>query len=421
MYNGLSLDQAPPLSVVIRFFLTVPIFGIVLSLLLFLFPHEVLTPNHPISLSAIHLIFLGIITMAMIGALFQMQSVLGGYPIPSPLGNAFIIHLFLVIGIIALVLAFALMVPFLFVIASLFLGASILYTANLILPLLFKNSGHDTIRGMRLPLIALSITAILGIVMASEYANETFSASHDALRSAHYSLGLIGWVGALIIAVAFQVVEMFYVTTPYSPWCKQNAFKVIAASLILKTIWLIGGLPFVWVFDLVMGALLVGFVVTTAKRLRERKRRVSDVSIMFWGMGMALFTLSIIAYALFTYSGYPPLQSMALISFALFALSIILAMMGKIVPFLVWFHLSSSGYMDAPIMSTIIPQSRAKGVFWLFVLTAILALNSFFSPELLRLSALAGAATFGLLFINLIKALKLYCHTLVHGTRFEQL
>lgn len=421
MYNGLSLDQAPPLSVVIRFFLTVPIFGIVLSILLFLFPHEVLTPNHPISLSAIHLIFLGIITMAMIGALFQMQSVLGGYPIPSPLGNAFIIHLFLVIGIIALVLAFALMVPFLFVIASLFLGASILYTASLILPLLFKNSAHDTIRGMRLTLISLSITAILGIVMTSEYANEAFSASHDALRSAHYSFGLIGWIGALIIAVAFQVVEMFYVTVPYSTWCKRNAFKVIAVSLILKTIWLIGGFPFVWMFDLVMGALLIGFVVTTAKRLRERKRRVSDVSIMFWWFGMLLLTLSIIVYALFTYSGYPPLQSMALISFALFALSIILAMIGKIVPFLIWFHLNSSGYMDVPIMSDIIPQSRAKGLFWLFGLTAGLALGTLFSPELLRLGALAGGATFGLLFINLIKALKLYRHTIIHGTRFEQL
>lgn len=421
MYNGLSLDQAPPISVVMRFFLTVPIFGVVLSLLLFLFPYEVLTPAHPISLSAIHLIFLGIITMAMIGALFQMQSVLGGHPISSPLGNAFIIHLFFVIGVIALVLAFALMIPLLFVIASLFLGASILYTANLILPLLFKNSAHDTIRGMRLTLIALSITAILGIIMASEYANETFSASHDVLRSVHYSLGLIGWVGALIIAVAFQVVEMFYVTTPYSSWCKRNAFKVIAAALIFKTIWLIGGFPFVWMFDLVMGALLVGFIVTTAKRLRERKRRVSDVSILFWGVGIALLTISIIAYALFTYSGYAPLQSMALISFALFALSIILAMMGKIVPFLVWFHLSSSGYMDAPIMSNIIPNARAKGLFWLFGLTAVLALSSLFSPEMLRLSALSGAAMFGLLFINLIKALKLYRHTLVHGTRFKQL
>lgn len=421
MYNGLSLDQAPPISVVMRFFLTVPIFGVVLSILLFLFPHEVLTPNHPLSLSAIHLIFLGIITMAMIGALFQMQSVLGGHPISSPLGNAFIIHLFFVIGVIALVLAFALMIPLLFVIASLFLGASILYTANLILPLLFKNSGHDTIRGMRLTLIALSITAILGIIMASEYANETFSASHDLLRSVHYSLGLIGWVGALIIAVAFQVVEMFYVTTAYGSWCKQNTFKVIAAALILKTIWLISGLPFVWMFDLVMGSLLVGFIVTTAKRLKERKRRVSDVSILFWWLGIALLTISIIAYALFIYNGYAPLQGMALISFALFALSIILAMMGKIVPFLVWFHLSSSGYMDAPIMSNIIPNARAKGLFWLFGLTAVLALSSLFSPELLRLSALAGAAMFGLLFINLIQALKLYRHTLVHGTRFEQL
>jgi len=420
MYNGLSLDQAPPLSVVMRFFLTVPVFGIVLSSLLFIFPNEVLTPTHPISLSAIHLIFLGIITMAMIGALFQMQSVLGGYPIPSPLGNAFLIHLFFVIGVITLVLAFALMIPLLFVIASLFLGISILYTANLILPLLFKNSGHDTIRGMRLTLIALSITAILGIVMASEYANETFSASHDALRSIHYSFGLIGWIAALIIAVAFQVVEMFYVTTAYSPWCKRNAFKVIAASLILKTIWLIGALPFVWMFDLVIGALLLGFITTTAKRLRERKRRVSDVSILFWWLGIALLTVSIIAYALFIYSGYALFQSMALIAFSLFALSIILAMMGKIVPFLVWFHLSSSGYMDAPIMSNIIPQSRAKGLFWLFGLTAILALSSLLSPELLRLSALAGAATFSLLFINLIKALGLYRHTLIHGVRFEQ-
>ena len=421
MYNGLSLDQAPPLSVVMRFFLTVPLFGLVLCAIIFFNPHAVLIPNHPFSLAAIHLTFLGIITMSMIGALFQMQSVLGGRPIPSAPGNAFLIHLFFVIGILSLSGAFITTLPLLFVIASLFLGASILYSANLILPLLFGGVTHDTLRGMRLALIALSLTAILGIIMASEYANSAFSASHDALRSIHYSFGLIGWVGGLIIAVAFQVVEMFYVTTAYSSWCKRNAFKVIAASLVLKTIWLIGALPFVWMFDLVMGALLVGFIVTTVKRLKERKRRVSDVSILFWGFGMALLMISIIAYALFTYNDYPPFQSMALISFALFALSIILAMMGKIVPFLVWFHLSSSGYMDAPIMSNIIPHSRAKGLFWLFGLTAVLTLSGVFFPELLRLSAFSGAAMFILLLINQTKALRLYRHTLIHGTRFEQI
>ncbi|MBD3806829.1 MAG: hypothetical protein IE879_07060, partial [Sulfuricurvum sp.] len=72
MYNGLSLDQAPPISVVMRFFLTVPLFGIMLGCLLFTYPHEILIPSHPLSLSAIHLTFLGVITMTMIGALFQM-------------------------------------------------------------------------------------------------------------------------------------------------------------------------------------------------------------------------------------------------------------------------------------------------------------------------------------------------------------
>jgi hypothetical protein len=421
MYNGLSLDQAPPLSVVMRFFLTVPLFGIALSLLIVINPHAILITNHPLSLAAIHLMFLGIITMSMIGALFQMQSVLGGRPIPSPLGNAFLIHLFLVIGVLSLSGAFIFTQPILFVIASIFLGASILYAVNIILPLLFGGVTHDTLRGMRLALTALALTAILGIIMANGYANETFSASHNLLRTLHYSFGLLGWIATLIIAVAFQVIEMFYVTTAYSAWCKHNAFKVIAASLIFKGIWLISALPFVWVFDLVIGALLVGFIVTTAKRLQERKRRVSDVSIWLWGMGMGLLTLSIITYALFNYTLYPPLLSFALIAYALFALAIILAMMGKIVPFLVWFHLNSAGYMDAPIMSNIIPIQRVKAIFWLFTITSAFVLAGMFYPLSLQLGALSAMAMFGLLAINLIKALKLYRHTLVHGTRFEQI
>jgi len=421
MYNGLSLDQAPPLSVVLRFFLTVPLFGLALSILIFINPHAILIPNHPLSLAAIHLMFLGIITMSMIGALFQMQSVLGGRAIPSPMGNAFLIHLFLVIGVLALSGAFIFTQPILFVIASVFLGASILYSANIILPLLFGGVTHETLRGMRLALIALSLTAILGIIMASEYANETFSASHDLLRNIHYSFGLIGWVAALIIAVAFQVIEMFYVTTAYSSWCKRNAFRVIAASLIIKMIWLTAGLAFVWVFDLVIGALLVGFIVTTAKRLKERKRRVSDVSIWFWAFAMALLTLSIIMYALFTYSTYAPFLSMALIAFALFALAVILAMMGKIVPFLVWFHLNAAGYMETPIMSNIIPIARVKILFYLFGITVMCTLSGVFYPEMLHLGAFSGGAMFTLLLINLIKALKLYRNTLIHGTRFEQL
>lgn len=51
-------------------------------------PHDVLTLSHPLSLASIHLLFLGVISMGMIGALFQMQSVLVGKPIPQPQGSS---------------------------------------------------------------------------------------------------------------------------------------------------------------------------------------------------------------------------------------------------------------------------------------------------------------------------------------------
>lgn len=420
MFNqGLSLDQAPPISVVMRFFLTVAFFGFLLSALLIFAPAEILTPNHPLSLAAIHLMFLGVITMSMTGALFQMQSVLGGRPIPSPLGNSLIIHTFLTVGIFSLAGAFLFSLPPLFSIAAVMLGAATLYTANIVLPLLFGGITHDTLRGMRLALAALALTAVLGVIMAVSYANGSYSPSHDAIRTSHYTLGLIGWIGALILAVAFQVVEMFYVTPSYAPWTKRNAFRIIAVSVALKIFWLFSALPYVWMFDLVLAVLLTGFVAATASRLRMRKRRVSDVSIWFWGAGVGLLQLAVISHAGYLWSGIPLLESVALMGFSLFALSVILGMMGKIVPFLVWFHLSSQGFMDAPIMSNVIPQSRLKVTFWLFAAASACALFSPLYPPALAVSGAIAAAMFSTLLTNLLGAIKLYRHTLAHGTRFE--
>lgn len=420
MFNqGLSLDQAPPISVVLRFFITVPFFGFLICALMVFTPTEVLTPNHPLSLAAIHLMFLGVITMSMIGALFQMQSVLGGRPILHPVGNGLIIHTLLIIGIFSLSGAFAFALAPLFILAAVTLGAAILYTANLVLPLLFGGTTHDTLRGMRLALIALALTALLGIVMAVSFANGTFSPAHDAIRSSHYSLGLIGWIGALIIAVAFQVVEMFYVTPPYRPWYKRNAFRIIALSLIAKIMWLFFSLPYVWIVEAVLAVLLTWFVIITARRLRMRKRRVSDVSIWFWEVGVALLQTSIMAHIAHLWSGIGSLEAVALISFSLFAFSIILGMIGKIIPFLVWFHLNAQGYMDAPIMSNVIPQRRLKTAFWLFICALVLALSSPFFPIVLSIAGIFSALLFAVVLANLIGAIKLYRHTLAHGTRFE--
>ncbi|MGD9969998.1 MAG: hypothetical protein AB7S65_06040 [Sulfuricurvum sp.] len=419
MYNGLSLDQAPPISAVMRFFLSVPVFGLILSCIAILSPDALLTPSHPLSLAAIHLMFLGVLTMSMIGALFQMQSVLGGRPIPSPAGNGWIIHLLLALGVIALSAAFAWQQSIGFVIASVLLGSALVYTAFLVLPLLFGGVIHDTLRGMRLALVSLLITALLGIVMASAYANASFSEQHAQLREIHYSFGLAGWVATLIIAVAFQVVEMFYVTTGYNEWCKRNAFRIIAAALGLKALFLLAGWGMEWIFDAVFAALMIGFVATTLRRLKERKRKVPDVSIAFWQAGIALLSLFVLSHSVFLVSGLVAAETAALIAFALFALSIILGMLTKIVPFLVWFHLNSAGYMETPIMSHIIPAPRNTLLLRIFLGATAIALFSAAYPPLMRVSGVAFAAVFALLGYNLIRALILYRRVVRTGTRFE--
>ena len=79
MFQGLSTDQAPPISVPFRFFLTAPIFGILIGLLIFSNPADIIFNKFsPTTIGLIHLFTLGILTMIIFGALQQMLPVLAG-------------------------------------------------------------------------------------------------------------------------------------------------------------------------------------------------------------------------------------------------------------------------------------------------------------------------------------------------------
>jgi hypothetical protein len=321
------------------------------------------------------------------------------------------------VGIVALVSAFITQMALLFVIASVFLGASGVYFFQLLFPLLLGKS-HSTLGGMRLSLIALLITVLLGIVMASAYAFGDFGAYHLLVRTIHYSFGVMGWMALLIIYVAFQVVEMFYVTAPYSAWCQHNVGRIIATALVLKALWLVVALPFPWIFDLMMGLLLIGFITTTLKRLVNRKRRVKDVSIWFWRLGIGLLSSALGAYGISVFFSSPVLESVSLISFGLFVLSIMMGMMGKIVPFLVWFHLNAQGFKDTPMMSSILPQKTLTILFALLTITAVVAILSPLTPWLMSVAGVSGMVMFGTLEFALVQAKQRYDYTLNYGEKW---
>ena len=140
MFNqGLSLDQAPPISVPFRFFLTAPIFGAVISLVLFFTPfNESSNQYSHFAIGLIHLFTLGILSMIIFGAMQQMMPVLAGAIIKKPRLFANVVHTSLVLGTLFLSFSFILELKNLLYFGVIFLAIAFLTFFIMSIKLLFN-------------------------------------------------------------------------------------------------------------------------------------------------------------------------------------------------------------------------------------------------------------------------------------------
>src|SRR5574340_297542 len=118
---GLSFDQAPPLTLPLRFFLPAPLFLLAAAVLIMVNPASLASRWTPQALALTHAITLGFLAMVMLGALMQMLPVVAGSKLPAPRSVARLSHVFLSFGAIALMAAFLTARPFAFGLASILL------------------------------------------------------------------------------------------------------------------------------------------------------------------------------------------------------------------------------------------------------------------------------------------------------------
>jgi hypothetical protein len=120
---GLSLEQAPPFGVPLRFFLTAPWFLVLAALLLSWQGPAVFASRWlPATLALTHLLTLGFMAQVMLGALLQMLPVVVGVVVPRLRLTAMLIHIPLTLGALALTVAFLSGVPAWFQLAWWLLG-----------------------------------------------------------------------------------------------------------------------------------------------------------------------------------------------------------------------------------------------------------------------------------------------------------
>lgn len=384
--GGLSLEQAPQLSIPASFFLTIPI-GILVAgfIMLATGTSSLSSPWMPQALALAHAGTLGVLAMGMIGALYQMTPVIAGSAVPYT-RFAHIVHALLLAGLAGFIwrLLGGPTMAMNVAIQS-FTIALLAFLLPLGWALLRTNTRSETVQGMRLAVVSLATITLIGVVMARGYAGDVFPVNRMLWVQIHMTLALLGWVGGLIMAVSWQVIPMFYLTSPVSKTTKRWLFGLLLAGLALPLISVfsagavndflspgqlaaIAALPAALVIWLLHPALIL-------RDILQRKRKRSDASLLFWkaGLGAALLMIPIAVAVLLL----PEPRWQVLFGWVAiwgWAGMIMHGMLSRIVPFLVWFHRHSArvGLEPTPSMRSLLSQQRIKTGFVLHLSSVVL-------------------------------------------------
>lgn len=430
---GLSLEQAPPFSVPMRFFLTAPVFGMFISVLMFTQGSVVVGSRwYTAVIAGTHLFVLGFAATVMFGAIQQMLPVVAGASVPHPRRYGGLVHILWTLGVLSLTIGFltnsksALSAA----VGFLVLGSSAFLLLSFVSLFRAQSSG-PTVHAIFFSLIALAITIGAGVVLVAGYLG-WLPLFRLRLTNLHVTWGLLGWIGFLIIGVSYQIVPMFHITPSYPQRLTRWLVPGLTLVFLLRSLatWWVGKLPALSHLQLGLDLLIaIGFIlfaVTTLYLQAQRKRKIKDVSLWFWRIGM--FHLLLVACLGISGLFIPPWQSLPIFAMLIgllylfgFVFPVMLAMLCKIVGFLVWFQLQgkqTSRMMQGlppiklPNMKEAIPDTRLSILFFLYVLSFGLLLGSLWFPFwVFYLAAASLFAVFVFLGWSLLSAGLLYRRT----------
>ncbi len=374
----------------------------------------------------------------MCGAMMQMLPVLAGSPVPKVKPVATAVHTLLTIGILALASGFLSGITGLFHLALTTLGLGFLiFIIAISIALMRIRTPNDTIHSMRLAIASLATTVMLGLTIGAGFSGMTSLSQLIPLTDIHLGWGILGWIGLLVVGVAYQVVPMFQLTPEYPKKLTTPLSWVIFSTLIiwapLYLAWGNGHLskwvPDSWILLPAIGYIL--FAGTTLWLQQKRRRRVSDVTLLFWRTGMIFIAACLLLWLIgFTpITKAQPIFSLLLGIWLLFgvAVSVVNGMLYKIVPFLTWFHLQnrqvalmSMGKVKVPNMKELMPDRLTRRQLYAHLTTLLLLTLALFWPyPLAHIAGLSLGVSCSLLLFNLLQAARRYSQVNQELSDFE--
>ena len=411
--NGLSIDQAPPISAPLRFYLTAPLFAILAGFLIFFSDASILMSRYSLdSIVITHALTIGFLAFIMLGSLMQMLPVLAGVQIPKVEPISKIAHLFLVIGTLSMIGGLMFSDSLLNSVALGLLGVGFSMLIIVIALALVKVKHFNaTVKGMSISLVFAAATVLMGLALLYTYIDSDFAQYRVIVANIHSVWGIFGFAGILIIGVAFQVLPMFYVAPKFKQFCKKRVVLLISTGLM---IWLFTSIfyePYSMLGKAWIALFFWAFSTTVWVKLSKRRRPISDVTVWYWRSASIFLTLGAFLWIFDEYFKHEYIVMVAILLGGGFILSIMIGMLYKIIPFLVWFHLNAMGYMSIPTMNEMINKKLATAQFVLFMTSLVGFVFAFYFPIMVQVSAISFILSMIILQYNVIAPVLIYIKT----------
>ncbi len=412
---GLDFENIPPFSMPTRFFILATSFGIVSALIIAAGGQDMwLSRWHPATLALTHSLVVGLISTTICGSLLQLLPVLGGKSLPRIKLIAGATLLGLTIGTLLLITAFFFSEVSFFKPALLFLSVVFFGFLGIILWLIKqRNRESVSINTMRLGFVAMLVVVIIACLMLADYFLGTQFNLAKQLTDNHAGWGLIGWISLMIIGVSFQVLPMFHVAPAFPHWCTKylpvTLFSLLIADQLFSS----------FITSALIKITLAIYAITALRCLYLRKRKISDTSVTCWQIALtvlaagSLFSLIPDSDLLFIRLGGSPLTLAALFIYG-WVISVIMAMLIKIVPFLAYLHLQRlcgyhvTAFTLLPNVHQLLSKSRMQWLLYCHCATMISLLSTLLLPQSYPLLALVMFVQFSYLLYLIIQISRSY-------------
>ena len=255
--------------------------------------------------------------------------------------------------------------------AGIAFSAVFLFVINVGLTLRKVKSINITIAHIMAAIVYLTIVASIGFLLGFNLSMPFIKGNHLNYLTLHAAIGFGGWFSMIIMGVSYKLLPMFTLSYTYKTWPGWAAFSLVNLGIIGIIVEFFTHRPFYSTVFILAGLIMFSYQVVLI--MKGRMRKTLDI-----GLRHALFSYAYIPFAailgviISLINISPEIRQRIILIYGFTVLFgcitlLMIGMMYKIVPFLVWFHKYSDkvGKEKVPLLKDMFSEKIGNIQFWL--------------------------------------------------------